>query len=918
MAAVPFIYNAVGTTGAYESGAILKSYIKETTTDQAAYTDPALATPASNPYTANAAGLIKVYLDDSLDYTLLVRDSSDAVTLFEVDYTASTGVFTVTGGTLSNYNEFTAAQINAIVTVAGNITEILTIEADLSGSDTIGLVAGAIIDGSLSTLATLTAEIEQVADIDAEIAALYAKLTEIEGVYDSLTEIDFIYSTLLTSPLAVYKTYAEMRALSVAEAALYGQIVVTDRAMAVYKWTTGNQSTGVNADEITSGQGNGGVWVAPTAAKTGASGAWRVVPTGPYINLRWYGIVSDHTPGATDGTDTWPMIEAALNYADAIGGATIYWPGGNYRIKQAIRPRNNCTILVESTAFIEHTDDEAGVNRWPNSACFAAGTYKGDGTFPTYTLDNATIGDETVTTSTASEAGNFAEGDVVLIRTTAEFTVGVNDIPVWGQVNVVTSADSGTGVIGLRRPVNETQSSIEICNISDSGTNWLLADATDMNIPAFAVRDFHVKGGHWSTLNDDQAFMVIGGMIDSSFDVDSIYARAGVAYGNLSAHNTLKCKRQVTRLFGTELAYSSHDNVVEILSDEIKDKASGTANGCVQFNEGAYSNKAYVHYLNAGDSQPKSFALCANSRNNEIHIKKAVGTTLDTGGGMIWFYDSTPSGTRPDLYGNVASIGEGRCFSSLQRYVKYQDGGQLGSNEVRDSKFYGTITDNAIELDGDEPILTNVWCEDGNIDASSVGTAGRIANTYAPDGINKGGSYWDAELYKVKCFGLITDKSRNQDQVRLRGGPISATDAAPFSKTVTLPGNSFSDADTIRIKMSALIPGSSSSSNKTFAITFDGQSVLSYVTTSTGISEVFIDVILACTLGTTVITKSVIVKQDDATQVTEVNNVASVDTTGDCDIVVSVTPTAASGDTVNIRTLSIEPYTPENGAQQAA
>lgn len=76
------------------------------------------------------------------------------------------------------------ANINKLVQLADDLSNIDTLVADLTNVDT---VAGNIAD--VSTVAGISSAVSTLAGITSEITALQAKLTEIEGVYNNLTDI---------------------------------------------------------------------------------------------------------------------------------------------------------------------------------------------------------------------------------------------------------------------------------------------------------------------------------------------------------------------------------------------------------------------------------------------------------------------------------------------------------------------------------------------------------------------------------------------------------------------------------------------------------------------------------------------------------------------------------------------------------
>lgn len=105
---------------------------------------------------------------------------------------------------------------------------------------------------------------------------------------------------------------------------LRGRTSVGDGGEGHFRWDSSNLSTEVASDELTGGEGDGGVYVAPDSDKTGASGAW-VRQFSGIRNIKWYGAKGD---GVTDDTDA---IQTALdnqgeNTADGQSGTYVYAP----------------------------------------------------------------------------------------------------------------------------------------------------------------------------------------------------------------------------------------------------------------------------------------------------------------------------------------------------------------------------------------------------------------------------------------------------------------------------------------------------------------------------------------------------------------------------------------------------------------
>ena len=119
-------------------------------------------------------------------------------------------------------------------------------------------------------------------------------------------------------------TLADLQALDTAGARsvqMLGRSSVGDGGEGYLYWQSGDFSTEVANDEVTAGEGDGGIYLAPSSDKTGASGAWVRLHMGA-INLRWYGAVGDASADDTATIDAWLR---------AIDGNTGYIPAGVYR-----------------------------------------------------------------------------------------------------------------------------------------------------------------------------------------------------------------------------------------------------------------------------------------------------------------------------------------------------------------------------------------------------------------------------------------------------------------------------------------------------------------------------------------------------------------------------------------------------------
>jgi hypothetical protein len=134
VATIPFILNAIAASGiGPESGAKAYTYVKDTSTPLAVYTDTGLSIAAANPVVANSLGYMVFYFSSTLNYTIVIKTANDATTLLTVTYTASGSVIAVTQGTVPNYNALTTS-IFALESVYQGLDVDLTAYAGLTGT----------------------------------------------------------------------------------------------------------------------------------------------------------------------------------------------------------------------------------------------------------------------------------------------------------------------------------------------------------------------------------------------------------------------------------------------------------------------------------------------------------------------------------------------------------------------------------------------------------------------------------------------------------------------------------------------------------------------------------------------------------------------------------------------------------------
>jgi hypothetical protein len=136
------------------------------------------------------------------------------------------------------------------------------------------------------------------------------------------------------------RSLVEMTALNagiVNSVYLEGRQGLGDGGAGTFEWISGDQSVNVAADPAR------GVWVAPSAAPTGASGAWRRVYAGSVLAI-WFGVTPDYNPdNPAASTDNTAAFAAARTFC-LFSGAALALPAGGMRVSQTVDFRKMTVI----------------------------------------------------------------------------------------------------------------------------------------------------------------------------------------------------------------------------------------------------------------------------------------------------------------------------------------------------------------------------------------------------------------------------------------------------------------------------------------------------------------------------------------------------------------------------------------------
>lgn len=150
------------------------------------------------------------------------------------------------------------------------------------------------------------------------------------------------------------KTTLKAIALPTAETAVIVEYNTAhgDRWGGIFVWRSGNRASSVTADPLEA------IWVAPSAASTGSSGAWERLRDGAYAKAAWFGVRGDS--GTTSNTPT--MFQQMEDTCNSLSIKQIRYEEYNYYWSDTIKIRRSLMghrgMGVSQTIFtFNHTNN---------------------------------------------------------------------------------------------------------------------------------------------------------------------------------------------------------------------------------------------------------------------------------------------------------------------------------------------------------------------------------------------------------------------------------------------------------------------------------------------------------------------------------------------------------------------------------
>jgi len=377
---------------------------------------------------------------------------------------------------------------------------------------------------------------------------------------------------------------------------------------------------------------------------------------------------------------------------------------GVYRFSknQWIKGITNLTINAEGCTFKCTSASATTFDKIPftgNQGVFNNSgytTYNSASTLFGYLVNSGNPGDATITTTTASDAGNFAAGNKVLIYGYGQQDASFPPNPRYFEWNEVVSAVAGTGVVTLKNPLKNTYNSAWHDFATGKGApriQNLSRSASDFTFGKSLV----VNGGYWAPNTTDPTA--------KSFQCEG-YER--IVLNGVKADDFVPTQAKSFELNNCDFASAEFDKIIssiKVRGGRIATLTNGTGVELVTLTDGALiqgaSGLECKNLIVDGailDTQGVSAGtavwginsgyplIMADFRSAEFKVKDATSTALINGGVETTFLTSSaPSNTKVLVSCANAAAFEA-VYQTLHEGFTYQL--QDGTKRVRITKIY--------------------------------------------------------------------------------------------------------------------------------------------------------------------------------------------------------------------------------------
>jgi len=430
----------------------------------------------------------------------------------------------------------------------------------------------------------------------------------------------------------------------------------------------------------------------------------------------WWG--DNTTPGTTD------MAGAIQNCIDSgltniLFAPTTYYLEANYSGTDPFSPNSHIFInrsnvhlkgIQGQTIFIDSSGTPATVVGISGAQSGVIWNYESTSG---YTIDAAVVGEMQVTTTTASEAGNFSAGDIVFLKGAAHSIAG----QYYGNTNKVVSANASTGVILLEYGLAwDYSSSATIADVTDDTITDIVIDGIYFQHYGEAtgvgqVHEFVVKNNKFKALGSNPPFSngIMHNVIFENNFIENNTAYAAVDFSRNSSRVFIKNNIIYSALSGIAADESASD--IHVIGNQVfvKDATGtglaiafgGVSNGIIDNNQ--------VTYQSGG-----SGAAIYDSNGDTSYKIRITNNTITTNGGN---YVIKTEGQGTIVSGNILKTDYGGMLivganSIISNNVIFWSGDDLYSGIVLyDAGQTSVVTGNVLFAD-DTALNAGIYLDD--------------------------------------------------------------------------------------------------------------------------------------------------------------------------------------------------------------
>ncbi len=288
---------------------------------------------------------------------------------------------------------------------------------------------------------------------------------------------------------------------------------------------------------------------------------------GLVFDVKAYGATATGVVGtAAVGTDDGPAFRSAFAAAVAAGGGKVTVPPGTYLLSSHDTSTYGTNTVIYAPSDNIHLECDPGAVLYVPTYHFInlgythASPYNADPNSLTnsFTLSNlypinttTTIGLTTITTTNPADAGNFTNGDIVLIHGGPGTESGGDS-----EINYVLSSDPATGNIVLKNPTTRPINwPVGMSGYTNTGT---VVDRSVVKVNGFMFHDVSIKGCtvHLGGAGD---FAVVGPVIGVKILNNTVYQRPESTRGQFYTVESIGADIEIA---GNTYIASNHNGLV--------------------------------------------------------------------------------------------------------------------------------------------------------------------------------------------------------------------------------------------------------------------------------------------------------------------------------------------------------------------